>query len=248
MARKAEQEVDKLLLSVAQTGQTRKQEAAWAAKRKVVEERVRKARADMTAKEAADKAQAANCAAQTGTCNAQTASPGSTSIGNSLDSKPTGITAAANNRGPTAPAHAPSLALAPPPTPSTILSPASPATPPSSVVPPPSPVSTPNSAPPITTTLADELPAQQVEHASVPQMPALPLTPVPAPTSPTAPASPLSPKHTPGAATPASTPPAPPSLCLPCCLPSQKQQLTCLTATGVLQLQCHLHLHQSPAS
>ncbi len=90
VARKAQQAVDELLLSVTQTGQTRKQEAAWAAKRKVVEEQVRKARADMAAKEAADKAQAANCAAQTGTSNAQTASPGSTSVGNPLHPKPTG--------------------------------------------------------------------------------------------------------------------------------------------------------------
>lgn len=228
VARKAEQAVDELLLSVAQTGQTRKQEAAWAAKRKVVEERVRKARADMAAKEAADTAQAVNCAAETGTSNAQTASSGSTSIGTPLDPKATGSTAAANSRGPIVPAHAPSLAVAPSlafaasPTPSTILSPASPATPPSSVVAPPSPVSTPNSAPTTTTTLADEPLAQQVEHASVPQKPALPLTPVPAPTSPTAPASPLSPKHTPGAATPASTPPAPPPP-LPTLLPLQSE-------------------------
>ena len=128
VARKAQQAVDELLLSVAQTGQTRKQEAAWAAKRKVVEEQVRKARADMAAKEAADKAQAANCAAQTGTSNAQTASPGSTSVGNPLHPKPIGSTAAANSRGPLVPAHAPSLAFAPPRTPPTILSPASPAT------------------------------------------------------------------------------------------------------------------------
>ncbi len=222
VARKAQQAVDELLLSVAQTGQTRKQEAAWAAKRKVVEEQVRKARADRAAKEAADKAQAANCAAQTGTSDAQTACPGSTSVGNPLDPKPTGSTAAANSRGLIMPAHAPSLAFAPPSTPSTILSPASPATLPSSVVSPPSPVSTPNSAPTTTTTLADEPPAQQVEHASVPQKPALPLTPVPAPTSPTAPASPLSPKHTPGAATPASTPPAPPPP-LPTLLPPQSE-------------------------
>ncbi len=165
-ARKAQQAVDQLLLRVAQTGQTRKQEAAWAAKRKVVEERVRKARVDMAAKDAADKAKAANCAAQIGTSNAQTASPGSTSVGNP---KPTGSTAAANSRGPIVPAHSPSLAAAPKPAsaphpdPSTILSPAPAAAPamlPSSVVFPPSLVSTANSAPTTATaTLANELPA-----------------------------------------------------------------------------------------
>ena len=141
--------------------------AAWAARRKVVEEDVRKAMAERAAKEAADKAQAADDAAQSCTPNAHTASPSAdavvkptdstgtgTGTGHPSDPKLTGSTA--NSSGSTMPPHGslpvdpPKSALAPPHILSTNPTPApaaGPAEQPSSVVsPPPQPRSPPSYA------------------------------------------------------------------------------------------------------